>query len=128
MSMARKLVHLSLAVLFIAALAALLVNTQSLAAQSKDKDKDNDRDDRGVGNLVIAQLSDMHIGLGSAPDASANLRRAVQMINQRNVDAVIITGDVGERPDAWKEAREILGGLKAKYYMVPGNHDVHTKD
>src|SRR5437763_1145738 len=116
--MPRIYVRLLLVLLFLAAATALLVNTQSLSAsppanaaadrdkdKDKNKDKDKDRDDRG-GNVVIAQLSDSHIGLGTAPEASANLRRAVDMINQRNVDAVIMTGDLGERPDAWKEARQ----------------------
>ena len=75
---------------------------------------------------TIVQLSDLHIGLKRAPDASENLRRAVQLINQRDVDAVIVSGDIGERPEAWDEARHILHGLHAKVYFVPGNHDVHT--
>lgn len=75
---------------------------------------------------TIVQLSDLHIGLKRAPEASQNLRRAVQLINQRSVDAVIVSGDIGERPEAWDEARDILRGLHAKVYFVPGNHDVHT--
>jgi len=78
--------------------------------------------------VTIVQLSDPHIGLGRAPEASQNLSRAVQMINQRNPDAVIVSGDIGERPAAWDEARKILHGLNAKVYFVPGNHDVHSND
>lgn len=115
----RNLVRISLALFFLAALALLLVETQSVAARpSAPAPSPKD--------VVIAQLSDSHIGLSRAPEASANLRKAVQMINQRGVDAVIVTGDVGERREAWQEALDILGGLKAKFYMVPGNHDVHT--
>jgi UDP-2,3-diacylglucosamine pyrophosphatase LpxH len=77
---------------------------------------------------TIVQLSDTHIGLGRAPQGADNLRRAVQMINQRNPDAVIVSGDIGERPEAWDKAREILRGLHAKVYYVPGNHDVHSND
>lgn len=76
----------------------------------------------------IAQLSDMHLGLARAPEGAANLRKAVQMINQMNPDAVVVTGDIGERPSAWDEARGILKGLKAKVYYIPGNHDVHSTD
>ncbi|HSE49471.1 MAG TPA: metallophosphoesterase [Terriglobales bacterium] len=120
----RNLGRISLALLFLAALAALLIDTQSVAARpAADKESRG-----GSGDLVIAQLSDSHIGLARAPEASANLRKAVQMINQRGVDAVLVTGDVGERPEAWQEALDILGGLKAKFYMVPGNHDVSTKN
>ena len=76
--------------------------------------------------VTIAQISDSHIGLARAPQAAENLRRAVQMINQRNPDVVVVTGDIGERPSAWDQARDILGGLKAKVYYIPGNHDVHS--
>jgi 3',5'-cyclic AMP phosphodiesterase CpdA len=77
---------------------------------------------------TIVQVSDAHIGLKRAPDAADNLRRAVQLINQRNPDAVIVSGDIGERPEAWDQARGILHGLHAKVYFVPGNHDVHSND
>ena len=131
--MARKNARLLLASLFIAALAALLFDTQLMAAKPAAPAADkHDRDDKSRGdrgdNVVIAQLSDTHIGLKTAPEASANLRRAVELINQRHVDAVIVTGDVGERPEAWDEAREILKGLKAPVYFIPGNHDVHSTD
>lgn len=76
--------------------------------------------------VTIAQISDSHIGLARAPQAAENLRRAVQMVNQRNPDVVVVTGDIGERPSAWDQARDILDGLKAKVYYIPGNHDVHS--
>jgi 3',5'-cyclic AMP phosphodiesterase CpdA len=77
---------------------------------------------------IIVQLSDTHIGLARAPEGANNLRQAVEMINQRHPDAVIVSGDIGERPEAWDEARQILKGLQAKVYYVPGNHDVHSND
>jgi DNA repair exonuclease SbcCD nuclease subunit len=93
-------------------------------AQDKDKKaKSGDADDRGR-NIVIAQISDTHIGLARAPEASENLRKVVEMINQLNPDAVIVTGDVGERESAWDEAKKIFSGLKPKVFYVPGNHDV----
>ena len=78
--------------------------------------------------VIIAQLSDTHIGLARSPEGTDNLRKAVQMINQRNPDVVIVSGDIGERPSAWDQARDILKGLHAKVYYVPGNHDVHSND
>ncbi len=78
--------------------------------------------------VTIAQLSDTHIGLARAPEGPENLRRAVQLINQRNPDIVIVSGDIGERPSAWDQARDILKGLHAKVYYIPGNHDVHSND
>jgi 3',5'-cyclic AMP phosphodiesterase CpdA len=80
--------------------------------------------DDAAGNIVIAQISDTHIGLGRAPEASENLRKVVEMVNQRNPDAVIVTGDVGERENAWDEAKKIFSGLKPKVFYIPGNHDV----
>ena len=76
----------------------------------------------------IAQLSDLHIGLAKAPQAAENLRKAVKIINDRGVDAVVVTGDIGEKPSDWDEARDILGKLQAPVYYVPGNHDVHSND
>ncbi len=78
----------------------------------------------------IAQLSDLHIGskVNIAPHAIDNLRTAVKIINDRGVDAVIVTGDIGENPKAWADARSILGHLKAPVYYVPGNHDIHSND
>lgn len=78
--------------------------------------------------VTIAHISDSHIGLARAPEGSDNLRKAVQMINQRNPDVVIVSGDIGERPSAWDQARDILKGLHAKVYFAPGNHDVHSND
>src|SRR5256885_12648882 len=86
------------------------------------------RDQDGGDELVIAQISDTHLGLKRAPDATDNLRRVVQMVNGRHPDAVIMTGDIGENDEAWNEAREILSGLSAKIYYIPGNHDVNAHD
>jgi 3',5'-cyclic-AMP phosphodiesterase len=78
--------------------------------------------------VTIAQMSDTHIGEKRAPHAAENLRQAVEMINARQVDAVILTGDIGENPTYRKQARQILKSLKAPLYYVPGNHDVHSHD
>ncbi|HZQ19579.1 MAG TPA: metallophosphoesterase [Terriglobales bacterium] len=78
--------------------------------------------------ITIAQLSDTHLGEKRAPHAAENLRHAVDMINDRHPDAVILSGDVGENPGEWEEAKSILAAVKAPLYYAPGNHDVHTKD
>jgi len=122
--MPRNSVRFLVVLLFVGVLAALLLSSQSVVAKPAAAPSKQGSEE----SLVIAQLSDTHIGLRTAPEASANLRRAVELINQRHVDAVIVTGDVGERPEAWDEARDILKGLRAKVYYVPGNHDVHTDD
>jgi DNA repair exonuclease SbcCD nuclease subunit len=81
-----------------------------------------------VAQVTVAQISDTHIGEKHAPHAAANLRQAVQMINARHPDAVILSGDIGENPQAWEEARSILADLKPPLYYAPGNHDVHSTD
>ena len=67
---------------FVASIALLFaVFFTTTYAQDKNKDKrgKSDSDDRG-GNVVIAQISDTHIGLGRAPEASDNLRKVVEMV------------------------------------------------
>jgi len=78
--------------------------------------------------VTIAQISDTHIGDNHAPHAADNLRRAVEMINDRRPDAVIVSGDIGEKPRDWDEAKSILKKIQAPLYYVPGNHDVHSND
>lgn len=78
--------------------------------------------------ITIAQISDTHIGDKHSPHAEKNLRQAVEMINARRPDAVVLSGDIGENPKAWETARSILHGLKPPLYYIPGNHDVHSND
>src|SRR3954469_6247043 len=108
---------------FVASIAALFAIFFTTTYAQDKKTKSGDADDRGR-NVVIAQISDTHIGLARAPEASENLRKVVEMVNQRNPDAVIVTGDVGEREESWDEAKKIFSGLKPKTFYVPGNHDV----
>src|SRR5205814_10600830 len=77
--------------------------------------------------LLIAQISDTHLGLARAPDAADNLHKVVKMENDRHPDAVLVTGDIGETPEAWAEARGILQDLQGKSaFYIPGNHDVNA--
>jgi len=82
----------------------------------------------GRAQVMIAQISDTHLGEAHSPHAFDNLRRAVDMVNARHPDAVIVSGDVGENYDQWLLARGILKWLHAPVYYAPGNHDVHTND
>jgi predicted MPP superfamily phosphohydrolase len=83
---------------------------------------------RALAQVTIAQLSDTHLGEKRAPHAADNLRKAVDMINARHPDAVILSGDIGESREEWEHARKILKDLKPRLYYVPGNHDVHSDD
>lgn len=78
--------------------------------------------------ITVVQISDTHLGDKHAPHAPDNLKQAVKMTNDRQPDAVVLSGDIGENPHAWDEARDILKKLKAPLYYVPGNHDVHSHD
>jgi len=82
----------------------------------------------GAAQVTIAQISDTHLGEPHAPHAAENVRRVVDMINQRHPDAVVLSGDIGENPEEWQRARQILKGLHAPLYYCPGNHDVHSND
>jgi Icc-related predicted phosphoesterase len=76
----------------------------------------------------IAQLSDIHLELPKAPEARAHLIRAIDLINERHPDAVVVSGDMAENSRGWEEVKRLLRNLTAPVYYVPGNHDVHTFD
>ncbi len=119
---------LTVTLTFIITLGALASShTAASNTSAKDKDKGRQNDDKD-NEVLIAQVSDTHLGDGHAPHAAENLRQAVKMINDRAPDAVILSGDIGENPQAWDEARSILKKLKSPLYYLPGNHDVHSKD
>jgi predicted MPP superfamily phosphohydrolase len=103
--------------------ALCLLATAPVMAQDASRTKD-DRDDQ----VSIVQISDTHLGDHHAPHAAENLKLAVKMINDLHPDAVILSGDIGENPKDWDEARSILEKLRAPLHYVPGNHDVHSKD
>ena len=111
--------------LFTAALCVSLcfIALAPLMAQDAPRAKD-DRDDQ----VSIVQISDTHLGDHHAPHAPENLQHAVKMINDLHPDAIILSGDIGENPHAWDEARSILKKLQAPLYYAPGNHDVHSHD
>lgn len=74
--------------------------------------------------VTIAQISDTHLGERHSPHAAECLREAVNMINARHPDAVIVSGDIGESFEEREQAKTILKGLAAPVYCVPGNHDI----
>ena len=106
-------------------LAVLFVSSLPLCAQGRDAD------DRAK-PLVVAQISDLHIGLtkngktGESIDPLANLRRVINEVNERQPDLVIVSGDIGENPQAWQQARDALKAVHAPVKFIPGNHDVNS--
>ncbi len=78
--------------------------------------------------MIIAQISDTHILARSSDQGASraeNLRHCVADINRQGVDAVIHTGDSVHQaePDEYAHLREILAGLQAPLFLVPGNRD-----
>ena len=90
-------------------LALLISPSQRLAAQTE-----------------IAQISDIHMCNSRAPHSAANLSTAVKMLKKKPINAVIVSGDMGEYKACWLKVKSILSALPVPVYYVPGNHDVHT--
>lgn len=56
------------------------------------------------------------------------LQQAIDLIRKRHVDAVIVSGDIGDsREPSWNKARTMLASLKLPVYYQPGNHDDTAK-
>jgi 3',5'-cyclic AMP phosphodiesterase CpdA len=76
--------------------------------------------------LLVAHLSDTHLGLSRAPDAERNLQQAVEMLKARKPDVVLVTGDIGQSSEDWQKARQILSVLDAPVLWAAGNHDTKS--
>jgi len=80
--------------------------------------------------MLIAQISDTHmlppgeIAYGLV-DTERRLEAAVERINAIKPDLVLHTGDIAHHgaPAAYELTFDILGGLEAPLYAIPGNHD-----
>ncbi len=77
----------------------------------------------GPGDVSIVQISDTHLGEKHSTNATSNLQKAVEMIKARHPEAVIVSGDIGEKPENREQVKTILKGLAAPVYYVPGNHE-----
>ena len=78
--------------------------------------------------LRFAWLSDTHVG---SDRGAADLRASVADINKHgNFAFVLVTGDVTEMGlyDNFREAKDILDGLRVPYHIIPGNHDTKWSD
>jgi len=82
--------------------------------------------------MLIAQLTDLHIGAGRRlayrkVDTAGALEKAVAHVTAMvpRPDVVLFTGDIGDigSPDEYELVAEILAKLTIPYFMVPGNHD-----
>jgi hypothetical protein len=70
------------------------------------------------GGHKIVHFTDLHFR-----GDDAYLKRVVAMINAEQPDLVCFTGDVVEEAQYFAPALELLQGIKAPLYGIPGNHD-----
>lgn len=80
--------------------------------------------------MLIAQISDTHILARTSDHPSVQLRadclrRCIADINQQRPDGVLFTGDTVQlgQPEEYDHLRDLLSGLDAPLYVVPGNRD-----
>src|ERR671933_1921241 len=81
----------------------------------------------GCLTLLIAQLSDVHVG-GSRYREDL-LRTAIAEINEARPDLIVVAGDVTDEgyPDHYPEAQRELSALQGgQVVFVPGNHDARN--
>ena len=77
---------------------------------------------------VLAQLSDLHVGVGPGDTRSARrLAAAVAAVAGLDPapDALLISGDLVDvsSPEAYARVRELLAPLAMPVHAIPGNHD-----
>lgn len=78
---------------------------------------------RGQQSFKFAQVTDTHVGGATGAD---DLRRTVKDLNQqKDIDFVILSGDVTEfgSDEELALAKRILDSLSLPWYVIPGNHD-----
>lgn len=80
--------------------------------------------------MMIAQISDLHIQSDrrlwkGRYDVAGNLEKCVAQLNALQPDVVIATGDLVNAglPEEYALLRQLLAGLRAPLYLMPGNHD-----
>lgn len=71
--------------------------------------------------LRVAHLSDFHLGRPSRGVAA--VEHAVEWVEERRPELVLITGDLLTHPRGERRLRELLTRLGERCYAVLGNHD-----
>ncbi len=80
--------------------------------------------------MIIAQISDLHIGYAGEGEPCKNTQRlesVVKTLNdlQRQPDIVIATGDLVENGNTWayRDLKNALKQIKSPVFLAFGNHD-----
>ena len=79
--------------------------------------------------LKIGQISDIHIGNGEelvqGIDVCANFRSALESDSMKNLDLLVLSGDLAENAEAgaYEYVASLLKDYKAPWCIIPGNHD-----
>jgi 3',5'-cyclic AMP phosphodiesterase CpdA len=83
--------------------------------------------------MIVAQISDLHVQGSKGATRNKSFDEAIALetcVAQLNagpypIDLVIATGDLVQRGRTreYEPLKEILNGLKAPYFLLPGNHD-----
>jgi Icc protein len=80
------------------------------------------------GRILLAQITDLHVGIGPGDGEPARRLAAVVaalVALDPAPDAVVATGDLVQngRPAEYERVRELLGPLTMPVHVLPGNHD-----
>lgn len=80
--------------------------------------------------MILAHISDLHIGQDQGDGGARALRRARDVIERLNgiqgdLDGVLVTGDLADHglPEEYETVRELLASLRFPVATCPGNHD-----
>ena len=79
--------------------------------------------------LKIGQISDIHIGNGEelvqGIDVCANFRSALESGSMKNLDLLVLSGDLAENAEAgaYEYVASLLKDYKSPWCVIPGNHD-----
>ena len=80
--------------------------------------------------MLIAQITDVHVGFDRDGAEDRNLARLATLLDRvargpNRPDAVLITGDLTEHGDAdsFRRLAEMLAAHPAPIHLIPGNHD-----
>lgn len=83
-----------------------------------------------VGDLLIAQISDIHLGGAATGGIDANRARLERVLDHlgamgRVPDILLVTGDLAEAgdDDSYRELDELLGRCPFPAHVALGNHD-----